>query len=461
MSLSKDQRDALPEGDFAVPGKRALPMHDATHVRLAWDMVDRTGDLTDSERREARRRIIRKAHELGVDTSGWGAAVHAAVVAIQAMSLAVPETPNHPNKRPFSGILTRIDEPSDKSPDGSGGRLVLLTKAAAEAALPTLLGMAVDCSIGLDAHAETRKIGIITSADIVDNAIAIEGYFFAQDFPGEMRKITAEKSKLGFSFELTPTSYTITQDNLFRVDSCVFTGAALLYKAKAAYQTTALAAAHSTEASDVELKDLTDKVGALDAGLAKLTGLVEGLAAKAADPALQANAHVREMVEPHAKGVESCAAAMEAAGVGMAPTNGHVAHLRRMAGSMRAEAAMGKLPHIYRDHDYAMGAAAAEQKTDPAVMDIIKTMQTGMAEIKTGMTELKGAHREAAQQPQRKTLPAEATKVLKRFGLTEPGDGEGVDYNALGAAMTAAGIPLEARMTVKRTMERAEAGLPN
>lgn len=71
--LSADARDKLKPTLFAVPGKKALPIEDADHVKLAWDMVDRTEGLTASERAEARRRIIARAKELGVNTSGWAA----------------------------------------------------------------------------------------------------------------------------------------------------------------------------------------------------------------------------------------------------------------------------------------------------------------------------------------------------------------------------------------------------
>ena len=61
MSLTKDQRAALAETDFAVPGKRKLPIHDATHVRLARETVLRTKDLTAEERTEATCRILARA----------------------------------------------------------------------------------------------------------------------------------------------------------------------------------------------------------------------------------------------------------------------------------------------------------------------------------------------------------------------------------------------------------------
>ena len=69
--LDTKERDALPADMFAVPSKRQLPIRDADHVREAWDMVDRTADLTDAERAEARRRILARANALGINTAGW------------------------------------------------------------------------------------------------------------------------------------------------------------------------------------------------------------------------------------------------------------------------------------------------------------------------------------------------------------------------------------------------------
>ena len=70
-SAASPRRDQMGPRDFAVPGKRALPIHDAKHVRLAWDLIDRTQGLTPAERRAARRRILARAEKLGVDTSEW------------------------------------------------------------------------------------------------------------------------------------------------------------------------------------------------------------------------------------------------------------------------------------------------------------------------------------------------------------------------------------------------------
>ena len=123
--LSKLERDALPSSAFAVPGKRKLLIQDASHLRFAWDELERTQGLSEAEREEARRRILARARELGIDTSGWMRlqTMSLKLGALAAMSLAVPTTPDHPNKLPFAGVLTKINEPSDKAPWALGAGL--------------------------------------------------------------------------------------------------------------------------------------------------------------------------------------------------------------------------------------------------------------------------------------------------------------------------------------------------
>jgi phage I-like protein len=94
--ISAEERAKLPEEMFAVPGKRQLIIRDPEHVELAWDMVDRTADLTDAERAEARRRILARARKLGMDTSGWKAAAHSEGadmdIATVRKALGLPDT---------------------------------------------------------------------------------------------------------------------------------------------------------------------------------------------------------------------------------------------------------------------------------------------------------------------------------------------------------------------------------
>ncbi len=114
-----------------------------------------------------------------------------AMIELRSMAVAMPEVLGHPNRAAFQGVLTTVDMPSQRSPSGAKGHLVMLTKRAAEAALPSLLGMALDYSPSLDRHDVRRKVGVITRADIVGRNVELGGYLFARDFP----EIVAEIAK--------------------------------------------------------------------------------------------------------------------------------------------------------------------------------------------------------------------------------------------------------------------------
>lgn len=265
MALTKEERDKLPDSDFAVPGKRELPIQDEEHVRLAWDMLDRTEDLTKEEKSKARKRILRRAGDLGIDTSDWNRVE--ASFRMSAMSINLPDVPGHPNRHPFSGVLTYVDSPSDKAPGGSSGRRVILTRAAAEEALPSLLGMAVDCTSDLAGHDPGLKIGIITAAHLVSDRIEIEGFFYASDFPEQLADIRAAASDLGWSYEIMVSK--MHQDgDVLKVGQFVFTGAAVLLKTAAAYHKTSLAAKAEEKMADE--KELQKKIDDLEKELKDL-----------------------------------------------------------------------------------------------------------------------------------------------------------------------------------------------
>ncbi len=111
------------------------------------------------------------------------------MIELKSMAVAMPEVAGHPNRAAFSGVLTMVDVPSQRSPSGAKGHLVVLTKRAAEAALPSLLGMALDYSPALDRHDVRCKVGVITRAEIVGRNIELGGYLFARDFPEIVEEI--------------------------------------------------------------------------------------------------------------------------------------------------------------------------------------------------------------------------------------------------------------------------------
>jgi len=158
---------------------------------------------------------------------------------MRAMAVEFPEVRGHPNRLPFEGCLTLVDVASDKAPSGARGHRVVLTKAAAEAALPSLLGMAVDYKSGWDGHDARQKCGIITSAELEGSRLMVTGYLFARDFPEFGSEMEASVSRsLGMSYELADAHVADMRAAVWTLTRVTFTGAAILLKAKAAYRET-------------------------------------------------------------------------------------------------------------------------------------------------------------------------------------------------------------------------------
>lgn len=163
-------------------------------------------------------------------------------LAVRAMAVEFPEVSGHPNRLPFEGCLTLVDVASDKAPSGSRGHRVMLTRAAAEAALPSLLGMAVDYKAGWDGHDARQKCGIITSAHLEGNRLMVSGFLFARDFPEletRMNGLAANgNGEMGMSYELADAHVADMKAQVWTLTRATFTGAAILLRDKAAYRST-------------------------------------------------------------------------------------------------------------------------------------------------------------------------------------------------------------------------------
>ena len=177
------------------------------------------------------------------------------------MSLDLPPVEAHPNRLAFRGVLTLLDTPSDSAPSGARGHRVLLTRAAAESALPSLLGMGLDYAASFDRHEPQRKVGIITEAEIRTQwpvasgawpaqtrppetgnrkleTLFVAGYVFERDFPDVVRELRNTGRLLGMSYEITEVRIADLRAAIWAVTQFMFTGAAVLRRDKAAYRDT-------------------------------------------------------------------------------------------------------------------------------------------------------------------------------------------------------------------------------
>jgi hypothetical protein len=180
-------------------------------------------------------------------------------LSLESMAIAMPTVHGHPNRAGFRGVLTIVDVASDKAPSGARGHRVLLTRRAAEAAIPSLMGMGLDYSPALDRHDARRKIGVITRAEIVGRFIEVGGFLYARDFPEIVAEIGGPKRTgtslspapekadrntratrvgLGMSYEITDALVEDITASVWVLNRVTFTGAAVLRRDKAAYRST-------------------------------------------------------------------------------------------------------------------------------------------------------------------------------------------------------------------------------
>src|SRR5271155_1326353 len=161
----------------------------------------------------------------GLQRDGVG---RAAGLAMHAMAVEFPVVHGHPNRLPFEGVLTLVDVASDKDPSGARGHRVVLTREAAEAALPSLLGMAVDYKAGWDGHDARQKCGIITAAEMEGKRLMVSGFLFARDFPemeGKLEASAGNSALMGMSYELADAHVADMRAQVWTLTRATFTGA--------------------------------------------------------------------------------------------------------------------------------------------------------------------------------------------------------------------------------------------
>lgn len=241
-------------------GDLKFPHHDPETGKVNKHGVDNavsrldSADIPDSDKAKVLSHLRAHQRQFTKDDSGVGASLE-----FDAMGFSLPEVhTDHPNRHPFRGVLTRIDEPSTRPPHGSDGHLVMISRHEAEKALPTLIGMAVDIADDLTDHTK-KKIGVISEAYIKGNDLIVAGYLYAADFPEEVSKIQRYKDRMGMSFEIKRAQVSDVSARVWDLKNFVFTGAAILLRDKAAYENTSLSARY--EGDDmVKLDELREKL---------------------------------------------------------------------------------------------------------------------------------------------------------------------------------------------------------
>jgi hypothetical protein len=97
--------------------------------------------------------------------------------------------------------------------------------------------MAVDYKDGWDGHNARQKCGVIMHAAVEGDEIRVRGYIYGRDYPEVIEALSA-RHDLGMSYEVADAHVEDMRKDIWTLDRVTFTGAAILQRKKAAYQST-------------------------------------------------------------------------------------------------------------------------------------------------------------------------------------------------------------------------------
>ena len=167
------------------------------------------------------------------------------------------------NKQPFSGVLLRIDEPSDGAPSAGPDKKLYVPRDVAQIAVDIINasgGMPLDIKNDLSGHDDSNITGIMTSAAIVGKDFVVYGHLFPASKPAETLAIATHIQDLGMSINAEAASHDVTIQNpetgatevVAWVDELYPLGANILYSKLATWQSTQVLQA---QAGDVNSPD--------------------------------------------------------------------------------------------------------------------------------------------------------------------------------------------------------------
>ncbi|MEC0233725.1 3-oxoacyl-ACP reductase [Paenibacillus kribbensis] len=197
---------------------------------------------------------------------------------LKVNSFQLSDVGDHPNKIPFKCALFAVDQPSDGSPMGAGGKKIRISSSVCDQYLQTFVGMAfnIDYLNGMTDHDPRFKVAVIEKAyRSLDGMAWVDGYVYGKDFPdviatiryynGLVEEYGWTEYQFGASLEMTASVQSAEDDaNILDVIEFCGTGAAILFADSAAFKSTTFAAKNQKrneeelEMDSKELKELLD-----------------------------------------------------------------------------------------------------------------------------------------------------------------------------------------------------------
>jgi hypothetical protein len=158
-------------------------------------------------------------------------------------SLVEVEAERRANKIPFTGILFRMDEPSESSPSKGSDYPLFISRTVAEPLIQAIAssgGLPIDVDDTLSKHSNPNIAGVMTNAEIQGSNFVVHGHLFPWSQKEKVGLILANQKHLGMSMNALANGVVIDRGGrkVFEIRDLELLGANVLFKDRATYQKT-------------------------------------------------------------------------------------------------------------------------------------------------------------------------------------------------------------------------------
>ena len=158
-------------------------------------------------------------------------------------SLVEVEAERRANKIPFTGILFRMDEPSESSPSKGSDYPLFISRTVAEPLIQAIAssgGLPIDVDDTLSKHSNPNIAGVMTTAEIQGSNFIVRGHLFPWSQKEKVGLILANQKHLGMSMNALANGAVIDRGGrkVFEIRDLELLGANVLFKDRATYQKT-------------------------------------------------------------------------------------------------------------------------------------------------------------------------------------------------------------------------------
>jgi len=142
------------------------------------------------------------------------------------------------NRIAWHGVMTKLNQVSDASPQGAYGHKVFICGELTQSACHQLIGMPLNCSNNLTKNQKDQVIGTIRAAEVAGDDLRVSGFLWSKNQPELIRRLQANMELLGMFFEIGEAETRNQAARVWELVSLEWTGTTVLLKAAGAFHST-------------------------------------------------------------------------------------------------------------------------------------------------------------------------------------------------------------------------------